>query len=97
PTVEYLSGGPTRIDLDAHYHDTDNPNPVILDYWHSGHYDGARAQIAAGEEWTKVIGPIFVYMNSLGDGQTPRPQPTTQAELDTLKATEGNPTIPASW
>jgi rhamnogalacturonan endolyase len=92
PTVEYLSGGPTRIDLDAHYHDTDDPNPVILDYWHSGHYDGARVNVAAGEEWTKVIGPIFVYMNSLD-----HPQATTKAELDTLQATEGNPTIPASW
>lgn len=92
PTTEYLSGGPTRIDLDAHFGDNGNPPPIILDYWHSGHYDGTRAQIAAGEEWTKVIGPIFVYVNSLD-----HPRATTQAELDTLKATEGNPTVPASW
>ena len=92
PTIEYLSGGPTRIDLDAHFGDNGDPEPIILDYWHSGHYDGARAQIPAGEEWTKVVGPIFVYVNSL---ETPKP--TTQAELDTLKATEGNPTVPASW
>ncbi len=92
PTIEYLSGGPTRIDLDAHFGDNGDPEPIILDYWHSGHYDGARAQIPAGEEWTKVVGPIFVYVNSLD-----APKPTTQAELDTLKATEGNPTVPASW
>ena len=53
PTTEYLSGGPTRIDLDAHFGDNGDPEPIILDYWHSGHYDGARAQIPAGEEWTR--------------------------------------------
>jgi rhamnogalacturonan endolyase len=92
PTIEYLSGGPTRIDLDAHFGDNGDPEPIILDYWHSGHYDGTRANIAAGEEWSKVIGPIFVYVNSLD-----APKPTSQAELDTLAATAGNPTVPASW
>jgi rhamnogalacturonan endolyase len=92
PTTEYLSGGPTRIDLDAHFGDNGNPPPIILDYWHSGHYDGTRTNIAAGEEWHKVIGPIFVYVNKLDN-----PRPTTQAELDTLAATAGNPTVPASW
>ena len=92
PTIEYLSGGPTRIDLDAHFGANNTPPPIILDYWHSGHYDGASTRIAAGEEWHKVIGPIFVYINSLD-----HPQPTTQAELDTLAATAGNPTVPASW
>ncbi len=92
PTIEYLSGGPTRLDLDAHFGDNGNPEPIILDYWHSGHYSGASAPIAAGEEWTKVVGPIFVYVNSLD-----KPRPTTQAELETLAATAGNPTVPASW
>jgi len=92
PTIEYLSGGPTRLDLDAHFGDNGNPEPIILDYWHSGHYSGATAPIAAGEEWTKVVGPIFVYANSLD-----KPMPVTQAELQTLAATAGNPTVPASW
>ncbi len=92
PTIEYLSGGPTRLDLDAHFGDNGNPEPIILDYWHSGHYSGAPAPIAAGEEWTKVVGPIFVYANWLD-----KPKATAQAELDTLAATAGNPTVPASW
>jgi len=93
PTIEYLSGGPTKLELDCHFGDNDNPDPIILDYWEGGHYDtGARCNIAAGEEWSKVIGPIFVYVNSLEN-----PEPTTQAELNTLAATAGNPTIPASW
>jgi rhamnogalacturonan endolyase len=93
PTIEYLSGGPTKLELDCHFGDNDNPDPIILDYWEGGHYDsGARCNIAAGEEWSKVIGPIFIYVNSLD-----HPQATTPAELDTLAATAGNPTIPASW
>jgi len=93
PTIEYLSGGPTKLELDCHYGDNGNPDPIILDYWEGGHYDtGARCNLAAGEEWTKVVGPIFVYVNSLDN-----PLPTTKAELDTLAATMGNPTIPASW
>jgi hypothetical protein len=93
PTIEYLSGGPTKLELDDHFGDNDNPEPIILDYWLGGHYDtGARANVAAGEEWHKVVGPIFVYANSLD-----RPQPTTPAELATLAQTAGNPTVPPSW
>ncbi len=92
PTVEYLSGGPFRIDLDAHFDANDDPDPIILDYWHSGHYAGANTRIAAGEAWHKVVGPIFVYVNSLD-----HPEPTTSAELKTLADTAGNPTVPASW
>ncbi len=77
PTIEYLSGGPTKLELDCHLGDNGNPDPIILDYWEGGHYDtGARCQIAAGEEWSKVVGPIFVFVNSL-DKATPPPQPSS--------------------
>jgi rhamnogalacturonan endolyase len=92
PSTEYLAGGPFRLDLDAHLGANDDPPPIILDYWHSGHYDGASVNVAAGQQWTKVIGPIFVYINRLND-----PKPTTKGELDTLAATAGNPTVPESW
>jgi rhamnogalacturonan endolyase len=92
PSTEYLSGGPFRLDLDAHLGANDNPPPIILDYWHSGHYDGASVHVATGQQWTKVIGPIFVYVNRLD-----HPKPTTKAELDTLAGTAGNPTVPESW
>jgi len=87
PSYEYLGGGPTRIDLVCHLQAT------MLDYWTSGHYaGGAECNIPQGEVWSKVVGPIFVYCNALQSAQT-----TTQAELDTLAATAGNPTVPASW
>jgi rhamnogalacturonan endolyase len=87
PSDEYLGGGPTRIDLVCHM------GATMLDYWTSGHYaGGAECNIPAGEVWNKVVGPIFVYCNSLQNPETP-----TQSELNTLAATAGNPTIPASW
>ena len=87
PSNEYLGGGPTRIDLVCHM------GATMLDYWTSGHYaGGAACNIPAGETWNKVVGPIFVYCNSLQSAQAPSP-----ADLDTLKATEGNPTIPPAW
>ena len=93
PTIEYLSGGASKQELDCHFGDNGNPDPIILDYWRGTHYGGgASCNVAAGEAWSKVIGPIYIYVNSLAQFQTPAP-----ADLDTLAATAGNPTIPASW
>ena len=48
PTIEHLSGGPTENELDAHFRDNADPDPIILDYWEGGHYDtGARTDLAA--------------------------------------------------
>jgi rhamnogalacturonan endolyase len=59
PTIEFLSGGASKQELVCHYHDNANPDPVILDYWRGTHYGGgASCNMAAGEEWSKVIGPI---------------------------------------
>ena len=93
PTIEYLSGGPTKQELDCHLGDNDDPDPIILDYWEGGHYDGgSTCRIAAGEAWSRVIGPIFVYVNSL-----PHPRTASPADLQTLAATAGNPTVPRAW
>ena len=93
PTIEYLSGGATKQELVCHFGDNGNPDPIILNYWRGTHYGGgASANIAAGEKWSKVIGPMFIYVNSLDRFKTPTP-----ADLDTLAATAGNPTVPAAW
>ena len=36
----------------------------MLNYWRSSHYGGAVVAVGAGERWTKVIGPFFLYVNS---------------------------------
>ena len=87
PSTEYIGGGAEKLDLVCHM------GATLLDYWTSGHYaGGAGCNIPAGENWSKTIGPIFVYCNALADPKVP-----TQAELDTLAATAGNPTVPAAW
>jgi rhamnogalacturonan endolyase len=92
PTIEYLSGGASKCELDCHFGDNGNPPPIILDYWKGSHFGGSSLNVAAGEEWSKVIGPIFVYANSLTRFQTP-----SHADMDTLAATAGNPTVPQAW
>jgi rhamnogalacturonan endolyase len=93
PTTEYLSGGASKLELVCHFDANDDPDPIILDYWCAGHYaGGAGCNVPAGEEWNKVIGPIFVYCNTVANPKIPSP-----ADLDTLTATAGNPTVPPAW
>ena len=69
PSVEYLSGGPTKVEFLGH-RDTNNIQaPTVLNYWRSSHYGGAVVDVDKGEHWTKVIGPFMLYVN-----QGPTPQ-----------------------
>jgi len=69
PSQEFLSGGPTKYELTAHLDDGAGGDPTILDYWRSTHYGGSTLDLAAGEAWSKVVGPILVYVNH---GETPQ-------------------------
>jgi rhamnogalacturonan endolyase len=71
PSVEYLSGGPTKVELSAHRDATFNTNaldapapPTLLNYWRGSHYGGSICNIATTDAWTKVIGPFLFYCNS---------------------------------
>jgi rhamnogalacturonan endolyase len=63
PTIEYLSGGVTKVELTGHLDDGQGGDPTLLDYWRGTHYGGSILPLAAGESWSKVVGPIFVYVN----------------------------------
>jgi len=67
PSVEFLSGGPTKTEFLAHRDTTPVAAPIVFNYWRSSHYGGAFVEIGAGERWSKVIGPFFLYVNSGGD------------------------------
>jgi len=69
PSVEFLSGGPTHVELTGHLDDGEGGDPTLLDYWRGTHYGGTSLPLAKGEDWAKVIGPILVYVNS---GDTPQ-------------------------
>jgi len=63
PSVEYLSGGPTKPEFLVHRDTTAVAAPVVLNYWRSSHYGGANVTVAAGESWRKVVGPFLLYVN----------------------------------
>lgn len=67
PTIEYLSGGPTKPEFLCHRDTTPVQAPCVLNYWRSSHYGGAVVAVAAGERWTKVVGPFFLYVNAGGE------------------------------
>jgi rhamnogalacturonan endolyase len=69
PSAEYLSGGPTKVEFLCHRDTTRVAAPCVLNYWRSSHYGGAVVAVGAGERWTKVVGPLFLYVNSGGDPQ----------------------------
>jgi rhamnogalacturonan endolyase len=64
PTIEYLSGGATKVELTAHLDNNAGAAPTVLNYWRGSHYGGSSCSIAAGEAWTKVIGPFVIYCNA---------------------------------
>jgi rhamnogalacturonan endolyase len=87
PTIEFLSGGPTKVELSCHLDDNAGGDPTILDYWRGTHYGGSQLNVAAGEDWSKVVGPIFVYCNS-----APTPQEMWQdAKAQAAKETAAWP------
>lgn len=60
PSSEFRTAGPLKQNLTSHV------GPTCLAIWHSVHYTGAGLVIrfADNEEWKKVFGPIFIYLNS---------------------------------
>jgi rhamnogalacturonan endolyase len=68
-SMEYLSGGPTKVEFLCHRDTTPVAAGCIHNYWRSSHYGGAAVEVGRGERWTKVIGPFFLYLNSGSDPQ----------------------------
>jgi len=69
PSMEYMSGGPTKMELMGHRNTDAVAAPCVLNYWRSSHYGGAEVNIAEGEQWQKVVGPFLIYANA---GETPK-------------------------
>lgn len=57
PSNEYVNGGPIKQELTVHAENS------LLSMFIGGHYGAAGAEVAAGEDWTKVFGPVLVYLN----------------------------------
>lgn len=64
PSMEFIGGGPTKVELTCHRDLNAVAAPTVLDYWRGTHYGGTQVNFAQGELWTKVVGPIFNYCNA---------------------------------
>ncbi|EYU30913.1 hypothetical protein MIMGU_mgv1a018512mg [Erythranthe guttata] len=60
PSNEFRTGGPLKQDLTTHL------GPTVLHYFTSTHYSGEVLAIKfkTEEYWKKVIGPVYIYLNS---------------------------------
>ncbi|MCR4859545.1 MAG: hypothetical protein K5910_02650 [Bacteroidales bacterium] len=67
PSMEYMSGGPTKVEFMGHRDTNEAAAPCILNYWRSSHYGGAEVRVEQGERWEKVIGPFVLYLNEGSD------------------------------
>jgi rhamnogalacturonan endolyase len=63
-SMEYMSGGPTKVEFQGHRDTNAVSAPCVLNYWRSSHYGGAQVNVSAGEKWTKVVGPFLLYATS---------------------------------
>lgn len=69
PSVEFLSGGPTKVEFLGHRDTTPVAAPIVFNYWRSSHYGGAAVEVGESEKWEKTIGPFLLYVNT---GATPQ-------------------------
>ncbi len=67
PSIEYLAGGPTKVELTGHLDVNPGGAPTLLNMWHGSHYGGSSLVVAENERWGKVVGPFLVYCNSAPD------------------------------
>ena len=85
PSMEYLSSGPDHFELTGHLDDGDGGDPTLLDYWRGTHYGGSILPIAANEDWTKVVGPIMIYVPTGGTPDELFADAKRQAKVETAK------------
>jgi rhamnogalacturonan endolyase len=85
PSMEYMSGGPTKIEFLGHRDTNQIAAPCVLNYWRSSHYGGADVSVAEGEKWSKTIGPFMIYVNSGADSQEIYKNARAQAAAEAKK------------
>ncbi|KAJ9170455.1 hypothetical protein P3X46_018561 [Hevea brasiliensis] len=65
PSNEFRVGGPIKQDLTSHV------GPTVLNMFTSTHYAGKdlNTEYRNGEPWKKVLGPAYVYLNSISPSE----------------------------
>lgn len=92
-SAEYYNGGPMKRELMEHIGTT------ILNMHNGSHYGGGTdASWAAGEIWTKVYGPYFIYCNNVSRSITDPTQASSALYADALaQAAAEQSAWPYSW
>jgi rhamnogalacturonan endolyase len=90
PSMEYLSSGPYHFELTGHLDDGDGGDPTLLDYWRGTHYGGSELPLAANEPWSKIVGPIFIDLESA-------PTPEAMFQLANAEAKRQAALWPYPW
>jgi rhamnogalacturonan endolyase len=67
PSIEYLAGGPTKVELTGHLDVNPGGLPTLLNMWHGSHYGGSSLVVGEQEAWSKVIGPFLIHCNAAAD------------------------------
>ena len=68
PSIEYIAGGPTKMELTGHLDVGGDALPTLLNMWHGSHYGGSVLSLAKDEQWSKVLGPFAIHFN---EGDSP--------------------------
>ncbi len=82
PSVEYIAGGPTKMELTGHLDVGGEALPTLLNMWHGSHYGGTALSLERGEAWTKVIGPFAIHFNQGGKPDELRKSAYQQAAVE---------------
>lgn len=85
PSMEYMSGGPTKVEFLGHRDTNAVAAPCVLNYWRSSHYGGAQVKLDADEPWQKIVGPFFIYANTGDTPQTIYADARARAALEAAK------------
>ena len=85
PTIEYLSGGATKVELTGHLDNNEGAAPTLLNYWRGSHYGGSSLVLKQGEAWTKTVGPFLIYVNSAENPNAMWKDALAQAEKESKK------------
>ncbi len=90
PSLEYVGGGPTKVELTGHLDVNAGGTPTLLNMWQGSHYGGTSLAVAADENWTKFIGPFAIYCNH-------RPTPYEAWQDALAQATNEMQCWPFAW
>jgi len=97
PTIEFLSGGAGKVELTGHLDTGTGGIPILLDYWRGTHYGSADCTMAAGENWSKVVGPIYLYLNHIEQPQAAQDDALAMWHDALAQAAKENTLWPYAW